>query len=63
MEQGKEQGLAVKFPVLKLFRTGYGEGISGGDLGTLGVEGGSEVSNLAQAGEGIGSCVVVVACT
>ena len=25
--QGKEQGPAVKFPVLKLFRTGYREGV------------------------------------
>ena len=36
VEQGKEWGLAVKFPVLKLFRTGYGEGISGGPGKALG---------------------------
>ena len=27
MEQGKERASVVKFPVLKLFRIGYGEGI------------------------------------
>lgn len=27
MEQGKEWGPAVKFPVLSLFGAGYGEGI------------------------------------
>ena len=39
VEQGKEWGLAVKFPVLKLFRTGYGVGISGGPGKALGPSG------------------------
>ena len=32
VEQGKEGGPAVKFPILKFFRTGYREGTYGGQV-------------------------------
>ena len=48
VDQGKEWGPVVKFPVLKLFWTSTGKGIQGGLGKALGVEGGAEVSEFAS---------------